>query len=47
MLKLVALFVGGLRSMRSKAILIVDDEFSVRDSLRLWFGKQGYRTEAA
>ena len=33
--------------MRSKAILIVDDEFSVRDSLRLWFGKQGYRTEAA
>jgi DNA-binding NtrC family response regulator len=33
--------------MRSKAILIVDDEFSVRDSLRLWFGKQGYRTEVA
>jgi DNA-binding NtrC family response regulator len=33
--------------MRSKAILIVDDEFSVRDSLRRWFAKQGYRTEAA
>jgi DNA-binding NtrC family response regulator len=33
--------------MRSNAILIVDDEFSVRDSLRLWFQKQGYRTEAA
>jgi DNA-binding NtrC family response regulator len=33
--------------MRSEAILIVDDEFSVRDSLRLWFRKKGYRTEAA
>jgi DNA-binding NtrC family response regulator len=33
--------------MRDSSILIVDDEFSVRDSLRIWFTKQGYRTEAA
>jgi len=28
-------------------ILVVDDEFSVRDSLRHWFEKDGYRSEAA
>jgi DNA-binding NtrC family response regulator len=28
-------------------ILIVDDEFSVRDSLESWFRKDGYRTAAA
>ena len=28
-------------------VLIVDDEFSVRDSLQSWFSKDGYRTGAA
>ena len=28
-------------------ILIVDDEYSVRDSLELWFQKDGYRTASA
>ena len=28
-------------------ILIVDDEFSVRDSLEQWFRKDGYRTRSA
>src|SRR3989304_3035480 len=29
------------------SILIVDDEFVVRDSLTKWFRQDGYRTEAA
>ncbi len=29
------------------SILVVDDEFSVRDSLRGWFRKDGYRVEVA
>jgi len=34
-------------STSSAAILVVDDEFSVRDSLQEWFKKDGYRTGAA
>ena len=32
---------------QSGSILIVDDEFSVRDSLEGWFRKDGYRTGTA
>lgn len=32
---------------KSVSILIVDDEFSVRDSLTKWFREYGYRVEAA
>jgi DNA-binding NtrC family response regulator len=32
---------------RQAAILVVDDEFSVRDSLEAWFRKDGYRSGSA
>jgi len=28
-------------------VLVVDDEFSVRDSLESWFKKDGYRVDSA
>ncbi len=40
---------GRVVSMKSDdaSILVVDDEFSVRDSLRGWFRKDGYKVEVA
>ncbi|HXV75018.1 MAG TPA: response regulator, partial [Candidatus Polarisedimenticolaceae bacterium] len=32
---------------RVVGVLVVDDEFSVRDSLEGWFRKDGYRTSSA
>ncbi|MCH5373514.1 MAG: sigma-54 dependent transcriptional regulator, partial [Planctomycetes bacterium] len=36
-----------MKPQGSASILIVDDEFSVRDSLFNWFRKEGYRVKAA
>jgi CheY-like chemotaxis protein len=35
------------RSAATAGVLVVDDEFAVRDSLENWFRKDGYRTGTA